>query len=115
MTTELRFLEHRLAVTLHLEAPATRWNHLDLRARERVPDLGRQTGGPWLVASNGAVLDRDRHRPHPALGATSSGRQLGRAGEILAAVARARSPRTTCRRNRVSVRAGRQRDSRAAG
>ncbi len=24
-------------------------------------DLGRQTGGPWLVISNRAVLDRDLH------------------------------------------------------
>jgi hypothetical protein len=34
MTTELRLLEHRLAVALHLEAPTTRRNQFHLRARE---------------------------------------------------------------------------------
>jgi hypothetical protein len=62
MTSELRLLEYRLAVPQHLEATATRRDHIDLRARERLSNLGRQTGGPRLVASDGAVLDRDRHR-----------------------------------------------------
>ena len=62
MSAELRLLEYRLVVPLHLEAATAGRNQLDARVGKRAPDLGRQTGGPWLVASNGAVLDGDRHR-----------------------------------------------------
>jgi hypothetical protein len=62
MTPELRLLEYRLAFTQHLEATATRRDHFDPCSWERLSNLGRQTGGPRLVGSNRAVLDRDRHR-----------------------------------------------------
>lgn len=62
MASELRLLEHGMAVSLHLEASATGWDHLHSRIRECRLDLGRQTGGPWFVASDRAVLDGDDHR-----------------------------------------------------
>ena len=59
---ELRFLEDRPPITHHLEAPSARGDQLDAGVGELLPDLGRQTGGPRLVASDGAILDRDVHR-----------------------------------------------------
>src|SRR5687768_15990633 len=61
VASELRFLEHRVPVPLHFEAPATRRDQLDSRVGKRLTKLRRQTGGARLVASDGAVLDRDRH------------------------------------------------------
>jgi hypothetical protein len=58
---ELRLLKYRSAIERDLELSAAGRNELDLRLREVFPDLGRQTGGPWLVVSNGAVLYRDLH------------------------------------------------------
>jgi hypothetical protein len=62
MSLRLGFLEDRSAVTVHLEAPAARRQHLDLGVRERAANLGRQTDGPWLVVSDLTELDRDLHR-----------------------------------------------------
>jgi hypothetical protein len=62
---ELRFLEDRRAVARDLEAPATRRLERDVRAGKLLLQLGRQTDGPWFVASNGAVLDFDVHHLFP--------------------------------------------------
>ena len=61
MASELGLFEYRLPVALDLETAAARRNQLDVGSRKRIANLGRQTGGPRLVASDGAVLDRDRH------------------------------------------------------
>lgn len=61
MTPKLRFLEDWPTVDGYLEASATRRNQLDRGVGELLLDLGRQPGGPWLVASKGAVFDRDAH------------------------------------------------------
>lgn len=45
----------------HFERAAGRLHQANVRFRERLLELGRQTGGPWLVVSNDAVLDRDFH------------------------------------------------------
>ncbi len=58
---QLGFLKYRRSVHDDLEAPATRRDQLDLRVRIRLANLGGQTGRPGLVASNGAVFDRDVH------------------------------------------------------
>jgi len=62
VASELRLFEYRLPVALYLETAAARRNQLDVGSRKRIANLGRQTGGPRLVTSDGAVLDRDRHR-----------------------------------------------------
>ena len=62
MASELGLFEYRLPIALHLETAAARRKQLDRGGRKRIANLGRQTGGPRLVASDGAVLDRDRHR-----------------------------------------------------
>ena len=61
MPADLRLLEDRLAVARHLEASAAGWLQRNGRRRKLLLQLGRQTDGPWLVASNGAVLDFDIH------------------------------------------------------
>jgi hypothetical protein len=61
MPPNLRFLEDWFVVGNDLEAPPARWNELDGRVRKPLLDLGRQPGGPGLVASEGAVLDGDAH------------------------------------------------------
>src|SRR5678809_1701096 len=38
-------------------------NQLDLRPRELLTNLRRQTGGARFVVSHSAVFDRDSHRP----------------------------------------------------
>lgn len=63
VTTQLRFLEDRLAVDAHLESTTPRRLHINRRARKPLSELGRQTGGPRLVVSNRAILDRNRHAP----------------------------------------------------
>jgi hypothetical protein len=61
VTAGLRFLENRVPVAHHLEPSATRRHELDLRLREPLTNLGRQTGGPRFVVSHRAVFDRDSH------------------------------------------------------
>jgi len=53
--------EHAAAVHLHFEHSAGGLDELDLRLREGLADLGRQTGGPWLVVSDDAEFDGDAH------------------------------------------------------
>lgn len=66
---ELR--EHRLTVESDLEPPAVGRDELDrLQPRlEGLQEIGRQTGGPLSVVSNGAVFDADPdHRFRSLLG-----------------------------------------------
>jgi len=49
------------AVHRHLEDPSGGWDQLDVGVGPFPAELGRQTGGPWLVISDDAVLDRDTH------------------------------------------------------
>jgi hypothetical protein len=52
--------EHQLAIGCDVENAAAALLELGLDA-ELLPDLARQTGGAGLVASGGAVSDRDAH------------------------------------------------------
>src|SRR4051812_9404422 len=61
VAAQLRFLEDRRPVTSDLEAASARRLHRDVHIRKFLLQLGRQTDGPWLVASNGAVFDFDVH------------------------------------------------------
>jgi hypothetical protein len=61
VAAKLRFLEDRRSVARDLEPSATGRPERHVRAREMLPQLGRQTDGPGFVASNGAVLDLDIH------------------------------------------------------
>lgn len=61
MSSELRFLEQRHAVTCHLEPALSGWNQLDPGVGVLVSELSRQTGGSGLVVSKRAVFDRDVH------------------------------------------------------
>ena len=61
MSAQLGFFEHRLTVDGDLESPAARWSHLQLRIREPLPNLSRQTGGSGLVVSDDAIFDADLH------------------------------------------------------
>lgn len=62
MSPEFRLFEDRLAVARDLEPSPARRLELDVGVGKNRPELGRQTGGPGLVASNGAILDFDFHR-----------------------------------------------------
>jgi len=53
--------EEQAAVGFDFEDAAGGFDELHFRIRERVADLGRQTGGPWLIVSDDAVFDRDSH------------------------------------------------------
>ena len=61
MAVELRFLEDRSAIAMHLEASAFRRNKCDLGFGKRGANLGRQTDGPWFVVSKRAVFDGNGH------------------------------------------------------
>jgi hypothetical protein len=61
VTPDPRLLKDGLAIPRDLEPPAARRHHLDLRGRELLANCGRQTDGPGLVVSDGAVFDRDPH------------------------------------------------------
>ena len=61
MATEFGFLEYGAAVARYLEPAAARRRHANLGVGKRGAELGRQTDGPWLVASNGTVFDLDFH------------------------------------------------------
>src|ERR1041385_7456099 len=73
MSPELRFLEDRPAVPCDLEASAAGGLERDVRRREFLFQLGRQTDGPWLVASKGAVLDFQVHHLLPVPSAALPG------------------------------------------
>src|SRR6185436_11993195 len=60
-TPQLELAEDLLAVGEHLEGAALGLLEHDLRAREGLAQLGRQTGGLGLVVSLDAVLDRELH------------------------------------------------------
>jgi hypothetical protein len=53
--------EEGTPIHLDFKYPARRLDQLDFRLRERRPNLGRQTGGPWLVVSDDAELDGHAH------------------------------------------------------
>ena len=53
--------KEQLAVEGHLEDAARALDQRDLQPGECFAELGRQTGGPWLVVSDDAELDRELH------------------------------------------------------
>ena len=53
--------KEQLAVEGHLEDAAGALDHRDLDPGEGLPELGRQTGGPGLIVSDDAELDRELH------------------------------------------------------
>ena len=53
--------EDDFTVHRHLEHASRRLDERDLGVRVGLTDLGRQTGGQWLVVSDDAVFDRDPH------------------------------------------------------
>ena len=53
--------EDPATVHIHLEYASRGLDEFDLGVRVSLPNLGRQTGGPRLVVSNDAVLDRHLH------------------------------------------------------
>ena len=53
--------EHEHAILRYFEDATTPLEQLHGCIGERLPNLGRQTGGPWFVVSNDAVADRDVH------------------------------------------------------
>jgi hypothetical protein len=57
MAAELALGKHQVTVEHHLEDTTRRLDQLHLRVGIGLVNLGRQTGGPWLVASNTAVFD----------------------------------------------------------
>ena len=61
MTVGSRLGEDGAPIRDDLEPAARRGNQLNLGPRELALELGRQTGGPWLVVSDDAVFDRDAH------------------------------------------------------
>lgn len=67
MPADRLFREHQLIVHRDLESAAAGRNHLDRHGVECVLELGRQPGGPGLVVSLNAVLDRNLHLP-PEIG-----------------------------------------------
>jgi hypothetical protein len=50
-----------VSVDVHLEHAAGGFDELDLCLRKCLADLGRQTGGPWLVVSDDAEFDGYAH------------------------------------------------------
>ena len=61
MASELGLLEQRNSVSGHFESATGAGYELDVRIGKLIFELGRQPDGPGLVASNGAVFDRDLH------------------------------------------------------
>ena len=53
--------EKATTIDLHFEHAARRLDQLHVGVGVGLADLGRQTGGPWLVVSDDAVFDRDAH------------------------------------------------------
>jgi len=63
---DLSLGEHQIAVHDDLEDTARGFDQLNIGVGVRFLDLGRQTGGPRLVASDAAVFDGDLHSPSVA-------------------------------------------------
>jgi hypothetical protein len=61
MPPDFRLFEDRQTVARDLEPSAAGRPEVDVGTRKNCSKLGRQTDGPWLVASNGAVLNLDSH------------------------------------------------------
>jgi hypothetical protein len=55
--------EHQGVALRDLEHPAGGLDQAYLRVGERLPELGRQTGGPGLIVSDDAEFDGDLHVP----------------------------------------------------
>jgi hypothetical protein len=53
--------EDATPIQLDFKHPARRLDQPDFRLRERRPNLGRQTGSPWLIVSDDAELDGHAH------------------------------------------------------
>ena len=53
--------EHTLAVEIYFEDTAGGLNQANLSVGVSLANLGRQTGGPWLVVSDDAEFDGDGH------------------------------------------------------
>jgi hypothetical protein len=61
VTAERALGKDEIAVHRNLEHPAGRRHQADLRLREQLLQLSRQTGGSRLVISDNAILDHDAH------------------------------------------------------
>ena len=61
MSSELRLLKNGNVILENLESATGARPHGDLGVRELPRKLGRQTGSPGLVVSNGAVFDGNVH------------------------------------------------------
>jgi hypothetical protein len=68
---DLLLRKHEIAIHDDLEYPARRFDELNFGVGVCFFDLGRQTGGPRLVASDAAVFDGDLHSPSVAKGRVS--------------------------------------------
>jgi hypothetical protein len=60
--------EHECTVDGHLEEPARRFEQPNVGIGIHLRELGRQTGGSWLVVSDNTVLDSHMHDRHRAAG-----------------------------------------------
>ncbi len=63
MAAELTLGKDQITVEQDLIDATRRLDQLHLGVGVGLVNLGRQTGGPWLVASNTAVFDRYLHAP----------------------------------------------------
>jgi len=61
VTAERALRKDEIAVHRYLEHPAGRRHQADLRFREQLLQLSRQTGGSRLVISDDTILDYDAH------------------------------------------------------
>lgn len=61
MAPERPLREYEHAISGDFEDATTSLEHLHRGLGVRLPNLGRQTGGPGFVVSNDAVTDRDVH------------------------------------------------------
>jgi hypothetical protein len=61
VTPELLLGEEERVAEAHLEHPAAGGDQPHLGVGPLLPERGRQTDGPWLIVSNGAVFDRQTH------------------------------------------------------
>src|SRR5688500_8447353 len=64
--------EDQLLVRPDLEHAARGRNEANVASRKGLPQLGRQPGGPGLVVSGDAVLDRHVHRRSPPRGVAAN-------------------------------------------
>jgi hypothetical protein len=66
--------EHQAAIYRDLEHATGRLDQAYIRIRKRLLELGRQTGGPGLIASDDAEFDSDLHVPVSVRGRSVIGR-----------------------------------------